>query len=422
MMSARSLLHAGAGFGRRAGVRVDSGGAQEAEESEIPIEPFNLRQERKDGYFDADGNYVEYRLENDLKDAWLDSAEVDPSLAEKAERENAALATEREELSRAEMAAIKRRIADTLLEGETVLRALKRLGGHRPAKKPGQGGKAAKGGKGAPATEVVGSGHLPGDGGGPDMDAFNRLTEDANALLVAGEYDVYSDTKESFDREASGYEAILAMNASKERRDVGSSTTAMASAGTNKGAANGGPGVPVGKGGGTLAESLQQSSFEEDMFADDPMPARPAGGGGEGKGGRPEGGRMPGGMGARALGRMVRGERRQALPAKLTAGPRAKAYVDVCGIVKTMYTSTRESATTRTRVTIVDSAVPGTANAVSMVLFDDARRALLEVERCWKAGEVIVLAVKTAKASNYQGNVTVMAGNTSYVTVKPVPG
>eukprot|EP00899_Mesostigma_viride_P024604 jgi/Mesvir1/5328/Mv15418-RA.1 len=109
----------------------------------------------------------------------------------------------------------------------------------------------------------------------------------------------------------------------------------------------------------------------------------------------------------------------KALPAKLTAGPRAKAYVDVCGIVKTMYTSTRESATARTRVTIVDSAVPGTANAVSMVLFDDARSALLEVA---KAGEVIVLAVKTAKASNYQGNVTMMAGNTSYVTVKPVPG
>eukprot|EP00969_Alexandrium_andersonii_P373974 15485190-Alexandrium_andersonii.AAC.1 len=38
----------------------------------------------------------------------------------------------------------------------------------------------------------------------------------------------------------------------------------------------------------------------------------------------------------------------KALPAKLTAGPRAKAYVDVCGIVKTMYTSTRESATART--------------------------------------------------------------------------
>eukprot|EP00899_Mesostigma_viride_P018210 jgi/Mesvir1/26390/Mv16081-RA.1 len=109
----------------------------------------------------------------------------------------------------------------------------------------------------------------------------------------------------------------------------------------------------------------------------------------------------------------------KALPAKLTAGPRAKAYVDVCGIVKTMYTSTRESATARTRITLVDSAVPGVASAVSMVLFDDARTALLEVA---KAGELIVLVVKTAKASNYQGNVTMMAGNTSYVTVQAVPG
>ena len=41
----------------------------------VPIEPFHLRRERQEGYFDADGNYIEYRLEN-ITDPWLDSLEV----------------------------------------------------------------------------------------------------------------------------------------------------------------------------------------------------------------------------------------------------------------------------------------------------------------------------------------------------------
>ncbi len=35
----------------------------------IPLEPFNLNMEREEGYFDAQGNYIEYAL-ND-SDAWL---------------------------------------------------------------------------------------------------------------------------------------------------------------------------------------------------------------------------------------------------------------------------------------------------------------------------------------------------------------
>jgi CD2 antigen cytoplasmic tail-binding protein 2 len=41
----------------------------------IPIEPFHLRRERAEGFFDAEGNYVEYRLEAE-SDAWLDSLGV----------------------------------------------------------------------------------------------------------------------------------------------------------------------------------------------------------------------------------------------------------------------------------------------------------------------------------------------------------
>ncbi len=37
----------------------------------IPLEPFNLSREREEGYFDADGSYIEYRLD-EMKDAWLE--------------------------------------------------------------------------------------------------------------------------------------------------------------------------------------------------------------------------------------------------------------------------------------------------------------------------------------------------------------
>lgn len=41
-------------------------------EDGIPIEPFNLRAEKRSGYFDADGNYLAFREQDDT-DAWLET-------------------------------------------------------------------------------------------------------------------------------------------------------------------------------------------------------------------------------------------------------------------------------------------------------------------------------------------------------------
>ncbi|KAK6232078.1 hypothetical protein SCA6_002151 [Theobroma cacao] len=40
-------------------------------------EPFNLTKEREKGYFDVDGNFVEFVNNNEIKDAWLDNIEDD---------------------------------------------------------------------------------------------------------------------------------------------------------------------------------------------------------------------------------------------------------------------------------------------------------------------------------------------------------
>ena len=41
-------------------------------EAGVAFEPFHLKKERSEGYFDAEGNYIQYRLD-EVKDAWLDS-------------------------------------------------------------------------------------------------------------------------------------------------------------------------------------------------------------------------------------------------------------------------------------------------------------------------------------------------------------
>ncbi|KAG9458891.1 hypothetical protein H6P81_003399 [Aristolochia fimbriata] len=149
------------------------------EDGGILMEPFNLKQEREEGYFDAEGNYVEYVVE-DKKDAWLDSLDTDPRIAEISV--NQMSDTEKEvELSSEEIGRIKRRIADLLQPGEKVLQALRRL-------------KGSSGKKDKMSEET--------------KRMFDQLTEDSMRLMENGDYNVYSDEKEVFEREAEGYEHL----------------------------------------------------------------------------------------------------------------------------------------------------------------------------------------------------------------------
>ncbi|KAA8545602.1 hypothetical protein F0562_020386 [Nyssa sinensis] len=146
----------------------------------IQIEPFNLTKEREEGYFDADGNFVEYINDNEIKDAWLDSVDdVDPKLAQRGP-----MVTNNEEdiqdLSSQEIGKIKRRIADVLEPGETVLQALRRLKGTSNKVKM------------SAETKLL----------------FDQLTEDAMKLMENGDYNVYEEKQEVFKREAEGYERL----------------------------------------------------------------------------------------------------------------------------------------------------------------------------------------------------------------------
>ncbi|CAL8175102.1 unnamed protein product [Prunus armeniaca] len=150
-------------------------------EDGIQIEPFNLNKEREEGYFDADGNFVEYANKNEVEDAWLDSVEVDTKYAGK----GFAVTKDDDDvqdLSSDDVGKIKRRIADVLEPGETVLQALRRLKGTSNNKKE----------KMSAETKRV----------------FDQLTEDATNLMDNGESNVYHEKKEMFEREAEGYESL----------------------------------------------------------------------------------------------------------------------------------------------------------------------------------------------------------------------
>lgn len=182
----------------------------------ITMEPFNLEQERAEGYFDEQGNYVEYINENEIKDAWLDSVEVDQKLADKSYLLKSDEDKESKELSTEDVGKMKRRIADVLEPGETVLRALKRLKGTNNRKQ-----------KMSASTKEV----------------FDQLTEDAMKLMENGEYNVYDEKREVFEREAEGYEKLA--------RAKGESTLYNPSQGKSD------------------SEIVSEDKDEFDMFADD---------------------------------------------------------------------------------------------------------------------------------------------------------
>ncbi|KAI3815378.1 hypothetical protein L1987_15044 [Smallanthus sonchifolius] len=133
---------------------------EQLEDDGIQLEPFNLEQEREEGYFDQTGNYVGY-FTNDIKDAWLDSIDAEPNLAQ---THSVVMETvvEAVDLTSQDIGKIKRRIADVLEPGETVLQALRRLKGSSSSRKE----------KMSAETKLV----------------FDQLTEDAMKLMEDGDY------------------------------------------------------------------------------------------------------------------------------------------------------------------------------------------------------------------------------------------
>eukprot|EP01025_Chloroclados_australasicus_P030144 TRINITY_DN3022_c0_g1_i1.p1 TRINITY_DN3022_c0_g1~~TRINITY_DN3022_c0_g1_i1.p1 ORF type:complete len:331 (-),score=49.87 TRINITY_DN3022_c0_g1_i1:304-1245(-) len=140
------------------------------------VEPFNLREERARGYFDAVGNYIQYNQNDDEKedavqDAWLDSVEVMTYQQVEKIKESKIREQEKHSSYQQLREVMNNRqlfegIANILQEGETVPDALRRL-----KKEKNQ-------------VQLL------------------KLVELADDLMMQGETDVYSYTLRQFQAEA----------------------------------------------------------------------------------------------------------------------------------------------------------------------------------------------------------------------------
>ena len=134
------------------------------EESGIRIEPFNTEMEREEGHFDDAGNYVEDRFKISQRDAWLD--EVQDKYAHGLVKTiKKAPVKEDETMEEAvDHATDLKFLHEHLQDGETVARALRRIGA------------------------VKDDEHRA---------LFNRLTECADRLLAGGYHSVFTDARQA---------------------------------------------------------------------------------------------------------------------------------------------------------------------------------------------------------------------------------
>ena len=195
-----------------------AGASMDQTEAGYAIEPFNMRAERSEGHFDESFNYVWNRKDDDLHDAWLKetdgaTAESDEKVQKRREILRRQRATQDEPAApAADLPTLRRALVALLQPGESTARALKRLAAPtaaRAAPKPRVKKRArdAEGAAPAPAPAAA-----PAPAPDPAAEAaearrkadFAALTDAADALLRAGSFAVYSETREEIVEQLGG--------------------------------------------------------------------------------------------------------------------------------------------------------------------------------------------------------------------------
>ncbi|VDO05707.1 unnamed protein product [Rodentolepis nana] len=176
-------------------------------DGDIVITPFNMREElEEDGHFDASGTFI-FKKTNEAGDNWLEdvdwsevrrheeqSGKVDdparsaPAVNPVAEEEALPEATTEQQTD------LYQRIASFLQPGETVLRALRRLGPTKSAAQRQRERNWIRRKDGTTVADAAKKVQTPEEVA--KAEAFAKLTELANDLLGSGDFDIYQKTKE----------------------------------------------------------------------------------------------------------------------------------------------------------------------------------------------------------------------------------
>eukprot|EP00040_Diaphanoeca_grandis_P010153 m.51986 g.51986 ORF g.51986 m.51986 type:complete len:331 (+) comp21528_c0_seq1:151-1143(+) len=161
----------------------------------VTVTAFNLDEEMEEGFFDESGNYFESKDKNHAGDEWLnDVAPVYVAPKDtKAFKPN--FTDDVEILSKDERPGILKTMLELLKTGESVQRALRRLGGSATETRKWQQQKKSK------------KKPEPKKDGEADPKAFTELTSCADKLASVGEYDIYQYTYEKIAYEVKKAEA-----------------------------------------------------------------------------------------------------------------------------------------------------------------------------------------------------------------------
>ena len=164
-----------------------------ASEGGVRITPFNLTEEMEEGRFDAHGNYFE-KKEKEIHDNWLDNIDwvrVPGKGGEEKLGEEDYLpdSPDEPEPGRPEIK-ILADIVGFLKPGETITKAVRRLGGGKKAKGTTI---TRKWGPKKARTEEAGDGE---ETEGVDKESMLKLTEFVDELVAGGNYEAYQYTYE----------------------------------------------------------------------------------------------------------------------------------------------------------------------------------------------------------------------------------
>ena len=167
----------------------------------IKITPFNLKEEMEEGHFDAEGNYFE-KKEEVIRDEWLDSLDWvkikergDQAPKDTWDSGNDESNFEDAEEPGDEIKAMKD-ILNIILPGETVLKALRRLGGKDIGRGKKSSSASARWQPKAKKQEVLEGSEFEDSAAAEDKQSLLKLTELADFLLQRGNFGVYQDTYE----------------------------------------------------------------------------------------------------------------------------------------------------------------------------------------------------------------------------------
>lgn len=96
----------------------------------IKITPFNMKEEMEEGHFDKDGMYIFSKDKNEIRDEWMDNIDWQ-IIKEKSGKEMQQDDESDTELEKVDLMSIYKQMLVHMKPGETVAKALRRLGGNK---------------------------------------------------------------------------------------------------------------------------------------------------------------------------------------------------------------------------------------------------------------------------------------------------